>query len=193
MHRNNYNNDRLDRVKQFKANCIIAFKIKEIFDDDRQHDVDKIHVRQILSDLNLEHLEIYDNGAFEVKRVGRYDPSKTRPMRIRFKNNMTRETVIKNAWMLKFSIRYSDPEYPEGIFLSRDLTKEDRAIERTQYILRKQQRSISTNNSNSANCHMPKAILFKICRPTPFRICHVFRVTVGTFPFIYKLVILLNV
>ena len=62
---------------------------------------------------------------------------------------MTRETVIKNAWMLKFSIRYSDPEYPEGIFLSRDLTKEDRAIERTQYILRKQQRSISTNNSNS--------------------------------------------
>ena len=149
MHRNNYNDAHLDRVKQFKANCIIAFKIKEAYDDGRQYDVDKLHVRQILSDLNLEHLGIYENEAFEVNRVGKKDPSKIRPLRIKFDNNMTRETVIKNAWLLKFSIRYSNPDYPEGIFLSRDLTKEDRAIERTQYILRKQQRNMSTNNPSS--------------------------------------------
>ena len=57
--------------------------------------------------------------------------------------------------MLRHSIFYSRPNYPEGIFLNRDLTKEDRTIEKNMYMQRKQQRIAArgNNNRNDTNNH----------------------------------------
>ena len=87
-HRQNYNDDYLNKVKDFKANCILVFKLTETFDDHRQYDVDRNHVTQILSDLDLEHLE---SSFVEITRLGTRDPLKIRPLRIEFWTNWVRE------------------------------------------------------------------------------------------------------
>ena len=48
--------------------------------------------------------------------------------------------------MLKYSVRYSGSMYPDGVFLTRDLTKEDRATEKAKYLLRKQQKNATGGN-----------------------------------------------
>ena len=145
-HRQNYNDDYLNKVKDFKANCILVFKLTETYDDHRQYDVDRDHVTQILSDLDLEHL---DSSFVEITRLGTRDPLKIRPLRIQFRTNWVRERVINSAWMLRHSIFYSRPNYPEGIFLNRDLTKEDRIVEKNMYMQRKQQRIAARGNNNN--------------------------------------------
>ena len=53
----NQDDDFINRIKEFKANCIIVFRIKEESEDiDNQNDIDRFHMQDILSDLNLEQL-----------------------------------------------------------------------------------------------------------------------------------------
>ena len=141
--------DYLNRVKKFKANCILVFKIREQThaNQDQQRDIDRFHIQRILSDLDLEHLQ--EDHVWN-DRLGRKDGSKIRPIRIQFGNNCVRERIIRRAWMLKFSIRYSGTEYPDGVFLSRDLTKEDRETEKENYLQRKQQNNAAGRNPGIA-------------------------------------------
>ena len=66
-HRNNYDDDYLDKVKEFKATCILVFKLQETYGDEQQRDVDRKHFKQILSDLHLEHLE---SSLVDMARLG---------------------------------------------------------------------------------------------------------------------------
>ena len=148
QHRNNYDDDYLDKVKEFKATCILVFKLQETYSDERQRDVDRKHISQILSDLNLEHLE---SSLVDMSRLGTRDSTKIRPLKIEFQSNWVRERIMSCAWMLRHSIAYSSPNYPEGIFLNRDLTKEDRVIEKNLYMQRKQQRIAARGNNPDIN------------------------------------------
>ena len=147
-HRNNYDDDYLDKVKEFKATCILVFKLQETYGDEQQRDVDRKHFTQILSDLHLEHLE---SSLVDMSRLGTRDPAKIRPLKIEFQSNWVRERILSCAWMLRHSIAYSSPNYPEGIFLNRDLTKDDRVIEKNLYMQRKQQRIAARGNNAVIN------------------------------------------
>ena len=124
-------------VKKCQKKCYIIFEWPHI---------DRFHTQRILTDLNLEHLQ---EDYVWSDRLGKKDGSKIRPIRIEFGNNWVREKVISRSWMLKYSVRYSGSEYPDGVFLTRDLTKEDRATEKAKYLLRKQQKNTTGGNPDN--------------------------------------------
>ena len=85
----------INRIKQFKANCIIIFNIPEESENiDYQRDIDRFHTQRILSDLNLEHLE---QDYVSNTRLGRQDENKKRPLRVQFKNEWVRDRIIGQA------------------------------------------------------------------------------------------------
>ena len=53
---------------------------------------------------------------------------------------------MRNAWMLKYSLKFTGETFPDGVFLTRDLTKEDRATEKANYLQRKQQKNVAGRN-----------------------------------------------
>ena len=76
--------------------------------------------------------------------------------------------------MLKYSLVYCGPQFPQGVSLARDLTKDERETERTKYLNKRQQNSATgasvsdavqgatqvadrtqTNGANVTSDHLP--------------------------------------
>ena len=81
MHSRNQDNYFLNKIKAFKANCIIVFRIKEEDErEDWQNNIDHLHFQDILTELNLENLE-GEHVYVESTRLGRKEEGKIRPIR----------------------------------------------------------------------------------------------------------------
>ena len=147
MRSRNQDNYFLNRIKAFKANCIIVFRIKEEDErEDWQNNIDHLHFQDILTELDLENLE-EEHVYVESTRLGRKEEGKIRPIRYQLKNNWVRENIVSRAWMLKYSLVFGGTKFPQGISIARDLTQEDRANEKSMYVQSRQQSRVTGANA----------------------------------------------
>ena len=86
-------------------------------------------------------------------RLGKRDEAKIRPIRVQFGNHWVREKIVKKSWRLKYSLIFTGARFPEGVSLARDLTKDERVIEKAKYLQKK--RDDNTAGKNTENDTVP--------------------------------------
>ena len=97
--------------------------------------VDKYHVENILDEIYQENLK---KNVVDIRRLGRKEIGKTRPLRVQFQNSWERDTVIINAHILQYSEDYNTA------FIRKDMIRQDRAA---AYMARQRRRQETTENS----------------------------------------------
>ena len=66
--------------------------------------VDRYHVESILDEIYQENLK---KNVVDIRRLGRKEIGKTRPLRVQFQNSWERDTVMINAHILQYSDDYT--------------------------------------------------------------------------------------
>ena len=117
---------------------MIVFGIKEedeegMIGDTEQRVVDRYNIEEILKDMNQSQLI---NKIVSLQRIGGKTDEKIRPIRVEFQSAMDRETACRNAYQLKNSDRF---RYTASI--RRDKIREDRELERAQYLENKRRKN----------------------------------------------------
>ena len=88
-----------------------------------------IHVAEgVLTDIKLGE---FKGNIVSVERIGKKEVGRTRPIRVDMGSFLTRDKVLRNASLLK------DSESHRRISIARDLTREERELEKAKYLSRK--------------------------------------------------------
>lgn len=114
-------NEKLLRETVDKSKSLIIFGNKENEIEsrvNRDKEEDKF-VKDVIGELMVYNV---DKEIAEFRRIGKYEKDKVRPLKVTFMNSQVLEEVLRNAWKLKDSEKYS------GLMIRRDLSKEDREV-----------------------------------------------------------------
>ena len=128
----------LAQLRIRKSRNLIIFRLNENFefDENEQNISDFEDLKAIFNDMGIiERLE----KCIGIKRLGvrSADNTRSRPLMLQFPSVMDRDFVLNNAKELKNS------QY--NVSICKDLTKEDREIQKANYLKRKQQKENPSN------------------------------------------------